>query len=207
MAESANDLTKVDFFFDPICPWAWAASRWMLHVIEVRPVEVQWRLFSLSAIFDDRDKPEQFAEVLELGWGSSRAVGAARELEGNDAVLDLYNVLGTRMHVEQQLPTASMVQRSVADAGLAESVAAAVIDPQWDRYIWDEHAIAVELVGEEIGTPILSIDGRGYFGPVLTQIPRGEQAGRLFDALHTSMSIPGFTEFKRGRDVPFPNLE
>lgn len=206
MAESANDPLSVDFYFDPICPWAWAASRWMLHVTEVRPVVVTWRLFSLSAVFAERDKPDQFAEALELGWGTSRAIIAAQEFGGNDSVLNLYNVLGTRMHVEKQPPTVEMVQRSVADAGVDERAGAAVTDPQWDEAIWAEHAVAVEAVGEEIGTPILSIGGRGYFGPVLTQIPRGEDAGRLFDALRTCMAVPGFSEFKRGRDVPFPDL-
>jgi len=206
MTSAQSGAQSIDFFFDPICPWAWAASRWMVQVQAVRPVSVRWRLFSLSAVFAERDKPEQFAQALELGWGSARAVVAAEALSGQEAVLALYNELGQRMHVDEQRHTPEMIADTVATVGLDERIAAAVTDETWDEVIWAEHAAAVAAVGEEIGTPVLGFESGGFFGPVLTHVPKGEAAGQLFDGIELCVNTPGFCELKRGRDLSFPDL-
>jgi 2-hydroxychromene-2-carboxylate isomerase len=202
-----DEHVPVDFFFDPICPWAWAASRWMIQVEQVRPVKVRWRLFSLSGVFAERDKPEQFVEALELGWGTARAVVAAATYDGQTGVRAMYDQLGARMHEAGELPTADMVARCVAAAGVDQRVAEAVGDTSLDSQIWAEHAAAVQLVGEEIGTPIIAVGNRGFFGPVLTSVPKGEDAGRLFDGIRLCLAVEGFTELKRGRDVPLPDMK
>lgn len=198
--EAAAERLTVKFRFDPICRWTWVTSRWLLNAQQVRPFDITWHVMSLSIIFEDQEPPEEYAEALRLGWGTGRAIVAAEEAGGQQAVFALYNELGRRMHAEGQLHTPEMIAEAVAAVGLPESVAAAAGETSWDEGLRASHAEAMALVGHDVGSPVVQFGDVGFFGPVVSPAPRGEDAGRLFDAVHTAASVPGFYELKRSRD-------
>lgn len=202
-AQSAqtSERLMVTFHFDPICPWTWVTSRWLLNAQLVRPFDITWHVMSLSVLSDGQEPPEEYAEALRLGWGTGRALMAAEEVGGSEAVLSLFNELGRRIHVAGELHTPEMIAAAVAAAGLPPAVAEAAGDPAWDDALRASHARAMVLVGDDVGSPVVQFGDVGFFGPVVSPAPEGEDAGRLFDAVHTAATVPGFFELKRTRDV------
>lgn len=194
---------RVDFWFDPGCPWAWITSRWMLEVTKVRPVEVRWHVMSLSQLNKDNDIPEQWREVQERGWGPVRIIEAARAAHGDDVVLALYTAFGERLHGvrgPKQPNVRETHLEALAEVGLPAELADAATDPAWDEAVIASHERGMTLVGNDVGTPIIRVDGQAVFGPIVTPIPRGEDAGRLWDGVRTVLSVDGFFELKRSRD-------
>lgn len=192
---------SVGFYFDPICPWTWVTSRWLLEVQKVRPVDVTWHVMSLSVLNEGVEPPAEFEEALRLGWGTGRTLAAASALAGNDAVLALLDELGRRIHHEGQLHTPEMIAEAVAAAGLSAEIGAAAVDPTWDEALRASHNEAMSLVGDDVGSPVMRFGDVGFFGPVVSPAPTGEEAGRLFDGVYLCATVPGFFELKRTRDV------
>lgn len=196
------DRQTVDFWFDPLCPWTWMTSRWLLEVTGVRPVDVRWNLVSL-AYLDEREARETGEEATAQDAterrGPGRVLAAARKAHGDDMVPALYTAFGTKYHVEGD-DVHSAIEASVAEVGLAEELAEAKSASEHDDAIEGSHRAAIEAAGMETGPPIIGVDGTAFFGPVVSPTPRGEQAGLLWDAVVTAASTPGFYELKRGRD-------
>lgn len=196
--------TPVDFWFDPICPWAWLTSRWILEVEKVRPIEIRWHVMSLSVLNEGRDVPEQYAQLMAKAWGPVRVLIAARESEGEQIVGPLYTEIGTRIHPGGE-DFVEAVRGAVGSLGLDESLLAAAETDELDAILRASHAEAIALVGDDVGTPVIALpgpEGRGpvaIFGPVVTPAPRGEAAGRLWDGTVLVASTPGFYELKRSR--------
>lgn len=191
----------VDFYFDPICPWAWMTSRWMLEVARVRPVDITWHVMSLAVLNEGNDVPEQYRETLRLGWGPVRSVVAAESLVGPDVVLPLYTAFGERIHLQGRLPDQSVIVEAVEAAGVPSQVAEAATDPMWDDAVRASHHRGMDPVGDQVGTPVIHVEGTAFFGPVVSPAPKGEAAGRLFDGVMACARTPGFFELKRSRDV------
>jgi 2-hydroxychromene-2-carboxylate isomerase len=193
--------TEVTFWFDPLCPWAWITSRWMHEVAAVRDVTVDWRLMSLL-LLNEGSPGFDPAKAAALTWGfrAQRVAAATREHHGDDAVGTLYTALGTLLHVEKRERDDETLRAALAGAGLPEELVAAAGDEAYDAAVRAEHAEAIALVGDDVGTPILAVDGAAIFGPVVTPIPRGEAAGRLWDGVRLVLGTDGFFELKRGRD-------
>jgi 2-hydroxychromene-2-carboxylate isomerase len=189
------------FWFDPLCPWAWITSRWMHEVTAVRDVTVDWRLMSLLLLNEGSPgfDPAK-ATTLRWGFGAQRVAAAARERHGDDAVGRLYTALGTLLHVEKQERDDATLRAALAGAGLPEDLAGAADDEAYDAAVRAEHDEGIALVGKDVGTPILAVDGAAIFGPVVSPIPRGEAAGRLWDGVRLVLGTDGFFELKRGRD-------
>lgn len=200
-SESEAVTERVDFYFDPICPWAWMTSRWMLEVARVRPVEINWHVMSLAVLNEGREVPEQFRELMRLGWGPVRSVVAAEELVGPDVVLPLYTALGERIHLAGRDPDEALIEEAVAAVGLPAEVAAAAGEARWDAAVKASHQAGMEPVGDQVGTPVVHVDGVAFFGPVVSPAPKGEAAGKLFDGVLACARTPGFFELKRSRDV------
>jgi len=198
---SVPDRLVVDFYFDPVCPWAWLASRWMLEVTQVRPVEVRWHVMSLAVLNEDNEVSERYVELLKQAVYPVRAVVAAEQIVGPDAVLPLYNALGERIHLGERLGEPGLIAEAVAEAGLPAEVAAAADSEEWDEAVRASHFAGMTPVGQDVGTPVIHIDDVALFGPVVSPAPRGEAAGRLFDGVVLCARTPGFFELKRGRDV------
>jgi 2-hydroxychromene-2-carboxylate isomerase len=195
-----QEPTGVDFWFDPICPWAWITSRWMLEVQQVRPVTTSWHVMSLAVLNGDKeDLPETYREALRSAWGPVRVVTAAEQAYGPEVVLPLYTALGNRFHHEKAPRDAETITDALAEAGLPASLAAAADSTEYDAAVRASHAEGIDRVGYDVGTPVISVGELSVFGPVMSPIPRGAEAGRLWDGVLLIASVDGFFELKRSR--------
>lgn len=190
---------SAEFWFDPVCPWAWMTSRWMMEVQRVREVDVTWSVMSLSVLNEGRDGlPDQYQELMVSGWGPVRVVIAARKAHGDAIVKPLYDALGERIHHrEQDYDTA--IAGALEELGLPAELALAARSDADDAELRASHARAIDLVGDEVGTPVVAVDGIAFFGPVVTPAPTGEAAGRLWDGCVLVAGTEGFFEIKRSR--------
>jgi 2-hydroxychromene-2-carboxylate isomerase len=195
-----QELTRVDFWFDPICPWAWITSRWMLEVEQVRPVTTVWHVMSLSVLNEEKEGlSERYREGLRTAWGPVRVLIAAEQTHGPQVLLPLYTALGTRFHREKAPRDSETITAALAEAGLPAGLVAAMDSTEYDAAVRASHADGIERVGNDVGTPIISVGGMSVFGPVVSPIPRGETAGRLWDGVRLLADVDGFFELKRSR--------
>ena len=192
-------MTHADFWFDPKCPFAWLTSRWILEVEKVRDVRVRWHVMSLSYLNQDKDISDDYRAMLADGWGPVRVLVAAEQAHGNEALGPLYTAMGTRIHVEKQPLDRQLIEDALADAGLPVGLADATDDPTYDDAVIRSHHEGMDQVGDEVGTPTIAINGTAFFGPVITKVPRGEEAGLLWDGCVQVASYPFFFELKRTR--------
>ncbi|MFD5187149.1 DsbA family protein [Streptomyces sp. NPDC058357] len=203
---TATGKTPVDFWFDPLCPWAWMTSRWMLEVEKVRDVEVRWHVMSLSVLNEDKldELPEEYRELLEKGWGPVRVVVAAQQKHGDDVVGPLYTALGTRFHNKGEGATREAIVGALQDVGLPVELADFADSDAYDTELRASHKEGIDKVGQDVGTPVIAVPGPdgeqiAFFGPVVTPAPKGEEAAKLWDGTLLVASIPGFYEIKRTR--------
>ncbi|MEU6620355.1 DsbA family protein [Streptomyces litmocidini] len=210
----SESRTTADFYFDPLCPWAWMTSRWMLEVEKVRPVDVRWKVMSLAVLNENRldEVPAEYREMLETqAWGPVRVVIAAQQLHGDEVVGKLYTALGTRFHNNGEGPTREAIAGALKDVGLPEDLVEYADKDTYDTELRASHKEGIDKVGQDVGTPVVSVPGPtgdevAFFGPVVTPTPRGEAAARLWDGTLLVASTPGFYEIKRTRTAA-PSFE
>ncbi|MCW2787580.1 MAG: DSBA-like thioredoxin domain protein [Marmoricola sp.] len=190
---------KADFWFDPLCPFAWITSRWILEVEQVRDVEVQWHVMSLAYLNAEKDIPDGYRELLGPAWGPVRVLIAAAAKHGDSVLFPLYNAFGTRIHHEKQPISREMIAAVVAEVGLEPELVDAMDDSSLDAAVAKSHHEGLDQVGDDVGTPTIAINGVAFFGPVLSSIPRGEVAGKIWDGALALASYPDFYELKRTR--------
>ena len=194
----------VQFWFDPVCPWAWITSRWMLEVEKVRPVRPDWRIMSLAYLnltqHESKDLSEEYLERMGRAWGPIRVCAAAAQHSGPGILGPLYTALGTRFHVQGRREDPTVIPEALAEVGLPESLAGAAKSTEFDEEIKRSHHEAFDEVGLDVGTPVIRIRGKAIFGPVITPAPKGEAAGRLWDGMVLVTEADGFFELKRTRD-------
>ena len=199
--DQADRVADVDFWFDPLCPWAWIASRWMLEVEKVRPVRTRWHVMSLAVLNEGNEgMPERYQELMAQAWGPVRVCIAAEQKFGPDVLLPLYTALGTRFHHEKAPKDRATIEAALAEAGLPTGLADAMDDSAgYDEALRASHADGIGRVGYEVGTPVISVAGSAFFGPVVSPIPRGDAAARLWDGVLAVAGTDGFFELKRSR--------
>ena len=194
---------KADFWFDPLCPWAWITSRWILEAAKVRPITIEWHVMSLAYLNAEKeDLPDEYRKLLAEAWGPVRVCMAAEQLAGSVVLGPLYTALGNRFHVEQKPKDRATIEEALAEVGLPTSLADAAQTDELDDAIKKSHHAGMDQVGYEVGTPVISVEGEAFFGPVVTPAPKGEAAGVLWDGVLAVARTPGFFELKRSRNVP-----
>ncbi|MEV7081822.1 DsbA family protein [Streptomyces sp. NPDC093516] len=201
-----SDKTPVDFWFDPLCPWAWMTSRWVLEVEKVRDIKVRWHVMSLSVLNENKldELPERYRELLQTGWGPVRVVIAAQQEHGAEVLGDLYTALGTRIHNQGEGHGKETVAAALKDVGLPDSLMEHWDSTPYDAELRASHKEGIDKVGQDVGTPVIAVPGAdgeqiAFFGPVVTPAPKGEEAARLWDGTLAVASVPGFYEIKRTR--------
>lgn len=195
---------QIPFWFDPLCPWAWITSRWLLEVEQVRAVRADWRIMSLAYLNLVQRQGEglnaDYRALMEKAWGPVRVCAAAAEHHGRGVLGPLYTAIGTRLHHQRRRDDPTVITDALAEVHLPQALAAAATSTEFDQRITDSHHEAFDEVGLDVGTPVLRIAGTALFGPVVTPAPRGEAAGRLWDGLVLIAQTDGFFELKRTRD-------
>jgi len=203
-----TERRTVDMWFDPLCPWAWMTSRWLLEVEKVRPLDVRFNVMSLSVLNEGRDLPEDYRQMMDRGWGPVRVCIAAAESAGPQVLRDLYTALGTRIHLQKyEIDDPKLFTESLTEVGLDPALADAATSNAWDDALRASHDAGMKPVGTDVGTPVIHAPGPvegetvAFFGPVVTPAPKGEAAGKLWDGVVLVAGTPGFYELKRSRDV------
>lgn len=206
-----SNRDKVTFYFDVSCPFCWVTSRWIKEVEKVRNIEVEWKPMSLSVLNEGRDElPEEYKFMMQCNWTPARLFNAVFSQDGQEAVDKLYTALGTKIHNENRIDRHAhvdepehafdeLIKEALAEVGLPEERLAQALTTEFDELMRENHAEAMKEVGNDVGTPVVKLNDVAFFGPVLTRIPRGEEAGKIFDGSVAVASYPYFFEIKRSR--------
>ncbi len=199
-----NSVPTVIVHVDPSCPFAWITSRWLAEVEGQRPLDLHLRLLSLSVVNEHREIDDWYRGFNDAAWAPARVMAAVVDAHGELAGRRFYEAFGTRFHVE--LDTADEVDRvavaasALADAGLPDGLIDAAADAGWDEHLRTITRQALDPVGLDVGVPLVTVDGVAASGPVLSEIPRGDAAVALLDAVRTLAAQPGFVRLERRRD-------
>lgn len=203
--------TPVKFWFDASCPFAWATSRWIKEVEKVRDITVEFEPMSLSVLNDGRDLDPEYMEMMEANWGPARVFAKVKS-EQPEKVDELYTAMGTLIHAKGNGGKKGdggydeIIAQALEQVGLPADFAEVAHTEEYDEKLREYHHNGISSVGDEVGTPVIKLGDTAFFGPVITRVPKGEDAGELFDASVRLAQFPYFFEIKRSR-TEMPQVE
>ncbi len=196
--------TRVDLWFDPVCPWTWLTAEWLREVARQRPLDIRWRVMSLSMLNEGRDLPPQYVDLMQRAWRPVRLITAVEQTQGQEYVGPLFFELAERYHRQGRSDDDAIFAESLSAVGLPAELIEAADSTEWDADLRASHEAAMELVGDDVGSPVIRLPdvpgGRAYFGPVVNPIPRGEDALRLWSGIEALAGTTQLHELKRTRD-------
>jgi predicted DsbA family dithiol-disulfide isomerase len=192
---------SVEMWFDPVCPWAWMTSRWLMEVEQVRDVEVTWSVMSLSVLNEGRELSADYRMMMDRSWAPVRVIVAAAREHGPKVIKSLFDAMGTRIHLGAETDYLKVIASALQECGLQPELSRFADSTEVDDDLRASHQRAIDLVGDDVGTPVISVEGVAFFGPVISQAPIGGDAGRLWDGCLLVAGTPGFFELKRTRTV------
>lgn len=195
-------IESVHFFGDPCCPWTWNTSRWLVEAADRSGVSIIWRTLSLAELNKDREVPEHFRPKLTCSRRMARVLEALRAEGRNDEIRAMFTAYGSRLHHDDHDPGDDLITSCATGCSVDHSFATdALNDELWDTAIAESVAEAMELAGPEVGSPIIAVPelGRGFFGPIVSPPPTGDESLALWNVLTASFELPTFFELKRGR--------
>ena len=193
--------TKVDFWFDPTCPWAWMTSRWMLEVEKIRDIDLTFHVMSLSVLNEGRDLDPGYREIIDAAWIPARAALLVEQRHGSTKLAEFYTTIGTRFHPGEEPKTVETIKAALDEVGADSDIIDIAQTDAIDEDLRRSHHEGMDPVGDEVGTPVIHINGKALFGPVISPAPKGEEAGNLFDGFEKVTAYDGFFEMKRTRTV------
>jgi 2-hydroxychromene-2-carboxylate isomerase len=190
---------SVEFWFDPSCPWAWMASRWVDEVAEHRDLDVTWNVMSLAVLNEDKDVSDDYKAFFPRALKYTRLVAAAKEVHGQQIVKPLYDALGSRIHPGASNDPDEVIPAALAEVGLPADFAAYADSTDYDPQMRASHFEGINRVGQDVGTPVIAVNDVAFFGPVISPAPKGAQALALWDGVVAAAAYDGFFEIKRTR--------
>ncbi|MEE6177003.1 mycothiol-dependent nitroreductase Rv2466c family protein [Mycobacterium sp. 050134] len=199
-------MTDVDLYLDPVCPFSWVTSRWLLDAAGAAGTPVTLRQMSLAVLNEGQELEGKKQQMMERSRRLGRLFAAVVAKHGQDAFARLYGALGTRLQVRDDELDGDALRALLAACGLEESLSEAFGDASLDDEVADSHRASQAALGGPGGSPIIVVDGRGFHGPVLTRIPRHEAGVRLLDAILVAAKTPEFATLQRPTQGP-PVLE
>ena len=217
MTTDSATTPDIEFFWDPVCPFAWITSRWIERVAAQRHYDIDYRFISLRLINKHKDYGTEFPEGYEFGHTAGlrflRVAAAVRDELGRGEMGSLVTAYGESYWdkpkgsgMRTRLSTHEHAIDVLEAAGVPTRFADALDDESWDQSIDDESELALSRTGRDVGTPIITFhppDGLSFFGPVISRVPDDADAVRLWDAVIELAGFPGFAEMKRSiREVP-----
>lgn len=198
--EKTGSRAKIAFHSDPLCPLAWRTALWIREARSVRPIEVTWRFFSLEIINRKEGATPNFQT--DSSWPSLRTMALARRKGGNEAVERLYLTIGAARHGRQEdIRSVEVIQAALKKAELDPAWATeALADESTTADVLADHNEAVQRY-RAFGVPTIAFEGSdaGFYGPIIREVPRGEEAGEWWDHLEWSLRQPNLFELKRDR--------
>ncbi|CCF62365.1 disulfide bond formation protein DsbA [Nocardia cyriacigeorgica] len=195
-------MAEIDLYLDPVCPFAWVTSRWLLAAAESGPHTVRLQQMSLAVLNEGGDVDADHKPMIQRSRRLGRVFAAATDTAGSEAFARLYETLGTRLHVRGDEIDHDAITDALTEAGLDPALAQRTDDTTLDAELANTHRASQDALGSAGGSPIIVIDGHGFHGPVLTESPTAQRGPDLLAALVTAATTPGFAALHRPYQGP-----
>jgi hypothetical protein len=174
-------------------------SRWVGEVAKVRDLDLTWHVMSLAVLNEDKNVTDDYRAFFPRALRYTRLVAAVQELHGQKFIKPLYDALGKRIHPGGSKNPDEVIPAALAEVGLPAELMKYADSDEYDEQMRASHFDGINRVGQDVGTPVIAVNGTAFFGPVISPAPKGEEAAKLWDGVLAVAAYDGFYELKRSR--------